>query len=217
MLLLAATGFLRGAAWYLNLLLAAGGVLVLVATGRPLFRTAVYRISGQEVLCRFVPWYQPNTLVASLIFPIVGIAAIAMGRESDSPAWVRYAGYLGLVAGIVFVLFALIQSRNRLSFTPDTLAVRLGRQFRLPRERVVAVKPRALASTGTGQTTRHYDLVYDPGDGRTNRIMAMLDMQFSVDPDNLATALNAWKDGDPNDPGLIDRIETILHGRPNDP
>jgi hypothetical protein len=34
-----------------------------------------------------------------------------------------------------------------------------------------------------------------------------------LDPSNLRPALQAWKDGDPNDPGLMDRVEAILRGQ----
>ena len=67
------------------------------------------------------------------------------------------------------------QWKNRLSFTPASLLVRIGRRFDIPRERVVAIKPKMFTSTGTGQTTRHWDLVYVPAGGGSNRIMAMLD------------------------------------------
>jgi hypothetical protein len=110
------------------------------------------------------------------MLPIGGVAGIAMGGgETGSPPWVRYAGYLVLVAGILFVFLALFQSTNRLSFTPASLLVRIGRRFDIPRERVVAIKPRMFTSTGTGQTTRHWDLVYAPEGGGSNRIMPMVD------------------------------------------
>ena len=37
-----------------------------------------------------------------------------------------------------------------------------------------------------------------------------------LDPSNLRPALQAWKDGDPNDPGLMDRVEAILRGQAPD-
>jgi hypothetical protein len=48
MLLMAGIGVLRGMQWSLNFLLATGGVTMLVALGRPLYRVAVYRIGAQE-------------------------------------------------------------------------------------------------------------------------------------------------------------------------
>jgi hypothetical protein len=44
----------------------------------------------------------------------------------------------------------------------------------------------------------------------------MLEGQFTVDPANLGAGLQAWKDGDPNDPGLMDRVEAILRGQAPD-
>ena len=46
MLLMAGIGVLRGMQWSLNFLLATGGVTMLVALGRPLYRVAVYRIGA---------------------------------------------------------------------------------------------------------------------------------------------------------------------------
>ena len=89
----------------------------------------------------------------------------------------------------------------------------LGRRFTIPRERVAAITPRTLTLGIPGRNPVHSDLVYDPGDGRSNRMLMCLDMQFSVDPADFAAGLHAWRDGDPNDPGLMDRIEAILRGR----
>ena len=99
MLLMAGIGVLRGMQWSLNFLLATGGVTMLVALGRPLYRVAVYRIGAQEILCRLIPWYQATPLAASVLFPLIGIAFIAQGRESDTPFWVLYGGYFIFIMG----------------------------------------------------------------------------------------------------------------------
>lgn len=213
MLLMAAIGLVRGTEWYLNLLLAAGGFMALLVLGRPTLRVAVYRTGTQEIVCRCIPWYQANTLATAVTFPIIGIAALVMGRAPDSPAWVRVGGYFILALGALAFVFAALQSTNRLSFTPSLLTVRIGRRFDITRDRVIAIKPRTLTSTGTGQTSDHIDLVYVPVNGGGNRIMMCLDMQFSIQVANLAAALEAWKDADPADPGLSDRIEATLRGQ----
>ena len=51
------------------------------------------------------------------------------------------------------------------------------------------------------------------GLGDATATVGLLEGQFSVDPANLAAGLQAWKDGDPNDPGLMDRVEAILRGQ----
>jgi hypothetical protein len=81
MLLMAGFGILHGIKWYLNVILGAGGALVLLGIGRPVYRVAVYRPGEQEVLCRFIPWYQANTLLTSVMLPIGGVAGIAMGGK----------------------------------------------------------------------------------------------------------------------------------------
>ncbi len=149
----------------------------------------------------------------SLVVPIIGIALIAAGRAPDTPAWVRYAGYISLLIGMGFALIAVVQSTNRLNFTRSTLNIRIGRRFEISRERFVSIKAKALTSASRGKATPHYDLVYAPPDGGSNRIMAAVDMQFSVEPENLATALQTWKDSDPKDPELMDRLESVLRGQ----
>jgi len=46
--------------------------------------------------------------------------------------------------------------------------------------------------------------------------VGLLEGQFTVDPANLAAGSQAWKDGDPTDPGLMDRVEAILRGQAPD-
>lgn len=36
---------------------------------------------------------------------------------------------------------------------------------------------------------------------------------IGTDADNLSAAQQAWKDGDPNDPGFMNRLQAILRGR----
>jgi hypothetical protein len=218
MLGMGAYGAARGMPQPLNLLLAAGGVMVLIGLGRPLYRAAVYRTGPQEIRCRLIPWYQPNMLVVAVMFPIIGAIAIVMGREPNVPVWLlRYGGYFLVVLGaLVAVVAVLTWAFNLLCITPSGLSVRILRRWRrIPRANVLAVTPRTLASGATRQPTLHVDLAYTPADGdsQTPRTFGLIDTQFSVDPANLLHALQAWKDGDPNDPGLMDRVEAILRGQ----
>ena len=67
----------------------------------------------------------------------------------------------------------------------------------------------------TGVPRLHVALTYAPADGQSGATVTagLLEGQFTVDPANLAAGLKAWKDGDPNDPGLMDRVEAILRGQ----
>ncbi len=214
MLLLAAIGIPLRMEWYESTFLGAAGVLVLLGVGPQLYRAAVYRKSEREVLCRYVPWYQANAIAITLTFPLMGVAAIAGGRAPGSPFWMYYGGYFILVLGVVFTIMFVFLSFNRLCFTPSALVVRmLHRRFNLPRERICGFPPRNYTVATTGELSSHFDVVYDPADGRTNRMMMFFDMQFSVDRTNLLAALQAWKDGDAADPQLLDRVEAILRGQ----
>lgn len=57
-------------------------------------------------------------------------------------------------------------------------------------------------------------LAYNPADAGTDIAQnGVIGSQFTVQPTNLATALQVWKDADADDPTLINRIEAILPGR----
>ena len=217
MILMGGIGVLRGMDWSLNLGLAALGVLVFLGLGRPLFGVGVDRPSTQEVLCRFVPWYQASTLLSSGALPIFGITAIAQGKAPDMPFWVGYGGWFLLILGIVFAVFTVLMAlRNRLQFSPSSLTVRtLQSQRDIPRDHVQAITSRMVPAGITRTPTLHVDLTYIPvwGGDQDSRTSSLLDTQFSVDPANLLHALQAWKDGDANDSGLMDRVEAILRGQ----
>ena len=215
MLLMGAYGAVRGMPWPLSLGLGACGVMVLMALGRPLYKAAVYRTGAREILCRYIPWYQAVPLASSVIFPIIGIAAIGMGNESDSPSWLLFAGYFLLILGLVFAASALLAwIANRLVLTPTSVGLKIifrGRQ-EIPRENVRAITATMGRNGATGAPRLHVEFTYAPADGTgdATATVGLLEGQFSVDPANLAAGLQAWKDGDPNDPGLMDRVEAIL-------
>ena len=217
MLLMAGAGALRGMEWSLSLGIAAIGVLILVGLGRPLYRVAVYRTGAHEILCRFVPWYQ-STHLASLTFVIVGVSMLFQGREPGSPVWVRVAGAIALILGLLFVLSALLAwIANRLVITASTLSITIVfRQAQhIPRDNVQAIIPRFGRNGATGAPRTHVGVRYTPADSSSSSpvTIGQLEGQFTVDPANLLAALGAWKDGDPDDPGLLDRVEAILRRR----
>ena len=220
MLLMAGVGVARGMQWSLSLGLGAIGVMGLIRLGRPIYRTAVYRRSTEEILCRLIPWYQATGLAALVLFPLIGIAAIAQGSEPDSPPWLLYAGYFIFILGIVFALSALLAwMANRLVISPSALSLKIifrGQQ-RIPRENVQAITPSMGSNAATGAPRLRVALTYKPvaAQGDTTVTVGMLEGQFTVDPANLAAGLQAWKDGDPADPHLLDRVENVLRGRPD--
>ena len=204
-------------AWSLSLLLGAIGLTMLIGLGPSIYRAAVCRTGDQEVLCRFIPWYQ-STHLSSLMFPVIGLAAIAQGREPDSPGWVGIFGVLIVIIGILFVISALLAwFANRLVITPSALSIRIifRKELVIPRERVGGVAGRARKNGATGAPRVHVDLTYSPvGTGGATESVPQLEGQFTVEPPNLVAALQAWQDGDPNDIGLMDRVEKLLRGHP---
>lgn len=212
-------GAVRGAGWSLSLMLSAIGVTMLMAMGRPLYRTAVYRVSADEVVCRYVPWYQVTGLAMSLMTPIIGIATIAQGAEPDSPFWLSYAGWLLLALGVVFGVIALLMAaRNSLRFTPSALTLRKVRyERRIDRANFQSVTTRMTPSAFSQAPIPHLDLTYTVGgEGGSSMTCRMIDTQFTVDPANLLAALQLWKDADPHKPGFMDRIEAILRSQNRD-
>ena len=85
----------------------------------------------------------------------------------------------------------------------------------IPRERVQAIAPRMLPGGVARKPTLHVDLTYNPAvdDGQSFRTSGLIDTQFTVVPANLLAALQEWKEYDPTDPGLMNRVEVILRGR----
>lgn len=220
MLILGVFGAVRGMPLSLSFLLIAIALTMFVGLGRPLYRAAVYRRSPDEILCRFIPWYQSSHLAASLGFPIIGIATIAQGREPDSPFWVLWLGIIAFVIGVVLALSALLAwVANRLVITPSALSIRIifRRELNIPRERVQGITGKSERTGATGAPRLHVDLTYSPEDASdTSATIPRLDGQFTVDPVNLVAALQTWKGGDPNDPGLLDLVEKLLR-RPATP
>ena len=216
-LLMGLFGAVRGMQWSLSLALAAIGIMVLIGLGKRLYRAAVYRTGAQEIICRFIPWYQAAHLAGCVLFPIIGIAFIAQGFQPGSPFWLRYGGYLIFVLGIVFALSALLAwIANRLVITPSSLSLKI--VFRpeqhISRGNVRAITPRMGRNSATGAPRLHVEFTYTPADGKgeSTVTVGMLEGQFTVDPANLGAGLQAWKDGDPADPALMDRVEAILRG-----
>jgi hypothetical protein len=160
-----AYGAVRGMPWPLSLGLGACGVMVLMALGRPLYKAAVYRTGAREILCRYIPWYQAVPLASSVIFPIIGITAIGMGNESDSPSWLLFAGYFLLILGLVFAASALLAwIANRLVLTPTSVGLKIifrGRQ-EIPRENVRAITATMGRNGATGAPRLHVEFTYAP-------------------------------------------------------
>ncbi|EUA54618.1 hypothetical protein I553_1330 [Mycobacterium xenopi 4042] len=68
--LLAVVNVLIGSAWYLSLGIAVTGGIILFGQRR-IFRAAVSR-SGDEIICRYIPWYEGNAYSTLVLIPLMG-------------------------------------------------------------------------------------------------------------------------------------------------
>src|SRR5690625_417078 len=90
LLLLMPVAMRAGLQWYwsvVNLCTA----LTIVYGHRRIFRPGVSR-TADEVICRYVPWFEGNAYMAIAIIPLMGAAMTAAGWEPSNAAWLRFAG-----------------------------------------------------------------------------------------------------------------------------
>jgi hypothetical protein len=194
---------------------------------RRILPVAVSR-EGGAVVCRYIPWLELNSYTVFLLLPILGITGIVLGLEPGRPVWLVFAGLLAL-GGVVVAGYFVGQMWRRclLRITPTALTVRLparGSQLtEIARSRIESItdaQAEVSAAIIPVNVTQIF-IAYQPADPGTATTQTVLigpppgktAMQVSVHQPNMITALHAWKDGDPNDPGLMDRVEAILRGK----
>jgi hypothetical protein len=217
-LLLAAVVATRvGVHWYLSLGVAAtSGIFILGR--RRIFRPGVNR-SGDEIICRYFPWYEGNAYVLNLLVPLMGVAGIAAGFAPGNPAWLRCTGIILLVLTPLFVFSAVrMWRRCRLCISPSALTVRLAAPkdelTEIRRECVLSIEPKIVPNGVSGQSLQ-VEIAYRAADLSSNMTKTvLLGLQLSVRPINLLHALIAWKDGANDNPSeLLDRVERVLRSR----
>jgi len=223
-LALAAFAAVSGGSWGIVLVLAAAGAVILL--GHRIFKPAITRESG-AVVCHYVPWQETGAFVALIIVPLIGIGAIAVAFESNSPGF-GWAGVF-LLAITPLSLFAFLRARRRclLRIAPNALSVpRPDNGWTvtdIPRAAVQSITTSA-ATVGLGTKLPQAEIRYAAGGTgrggagtvRVGPAPSRDTVWLTIEPDNLLTALQVWKDGDPNDPGLMDRVEAILRGQAPD-
>jgi hypothetical protein len=215
--LLVGINVLVGSPWYLCLIGAVFGGMIIVGQRR-IFRIAVSR-SGDEIVCRYMPGYEGNAYIALVLVPLMGFAAIAAGSAPGSPALLRWVGIVLLGVTLLIVDgIVRIWRRSLLCITPSTLTVRQAERrselTEIRRELVESIEPKRVPQAVSG-TSLQVAIVYWPfGVGIDATKTVMLGLQLTVPPVNLLNALVAWKDGVNDNPSeLLDRIERILRGR----
>lgn len=146
--LLAGINVLIGSPWYLSLGVAVTGGIILIGQRR-IFRAGVSR-SGNEIICRYVPWYEGNAYIALALVPLLGVASLAAGYAPGNPAWLRFTGIILLgVTPLTGYGIARMWRRCLLGITPSALTVRLAERksetTEIRRELVESIEPKLIS------------------------------------------------------------------------
>ncbi|MCA2319851.1 hypothetical protein JF732_20160 [Mycobacterium intracellulare] len=216
--LMAVIEVLVGARWSLAVGVAVAGGVILIGQRR-IIRAAVSR-TDDEIVCRYVPWYEGNAYSTTLLLPLMGVAMVDLGFRPGNPVWLRYGGFL-LLGVTALTVWGVVRMWRRclLSITPSALTVRLvdrGSELtEIRRELVESIEPRRLPQPAGGESLQ-VAITYRPMEvGEDTTKTVLLGLRLTVQPINLLNALVAWKDGAHDHPSeLLDRIERILRGQP---
>ncbi|OBL01707.1 hypothetical protein A5646_18995 [Mycobacterium sp. 1245499.0] len=202
-----------GARWSLALAVAVVGGVILIGQRR-ILRAAVSR-TGDEIVCRYIPWYEGSAYTVTLLLLLMGVAMVDLGFAPGNPAWLRYGGFL-LLSVTPLTVWGVVRMWRRclLRFGPRTLTVRLvdrGSELtEIRRELVHSIEPKIVPNGVSGQSLQ-VEIAYRAADLTSKTVL--LGLQLSVQPINLFHALLAWKDGAADAPSeLLDRVERILRG-----
>ncbi|WP_406817376.1 hypothetical protein [Mycobacterium sp. M23085] len=191
--------------------------LMLILGRRRIFRAGVNR-SADEIVCRYVPWYEGNVYVLNVLVPVLGMASVGAGWAPGNPLWLRFTGIILLAATPLFVFSAVrMWRRCLLRITPSALTVRLAAPrdelTEIRRDCVLSIEPKIVPNSVSGQSLQ-VGIAYRTADLSSDTRTVLLGLQLSVEPVNLLKALVAWKDGASDNPSaLLDRIDGILRGR----
>jgi hypothetical protein len=206
-----------GAPWFL--VLAGLCIVSIIVIGRRrILRPGIAR-TLDEIVCRYVPWYEGNAYTLNFVLPLMGITMVAAGYAQGYPVWLSYGGFILLLAVVPLGVFATIRMRRRcfLRIAASALTVQLADRdaTEIPRERIESIAP-AFVPNGVSVPSRQIEIAYrgtDPGSGTIQTVV--LGIQLTVEPVNLLNALTTWKDATHADSPeeLLNRVERILQGR----
>lgn len=205
-----------GARWSLAVGGAVVGGVILIGQRR-ILRAGVSR-TGDQIVCRYIPWYEGSAYTVTLLLPLMGVAMVDLGFAPGNPAWLRYGGFLllGVTPLTVWGVLAMWR-RCLLRVSPRTLTVRLAERNselrEIRRELTQSIEPRRFPQPNGGESLQ-VAITYRPVDaGGDTTETVLLGLRLTVQPINLFNALVAWKDGASDTPNeLLDRVERILRG-----
>lgn len=215
--LVAVIDALVGARWSLAVGGAVIGAVILIGQRR-IFRAAVSR-TGDEIVCRYIPWYEGSAYSTTLLLPLMGLAMVDLGSTPGNPAWLRYGGFL-LLGVTTLTVWGVVRMWRRclLCITPSVLTVQLvdrGSELtEIRRELVESIEPRIVPLPRGAQSLQVAVTYWPVAVGGDATKTLLLGLQLTVQPINLLHALVTWKDGARENPGeLMDRVERILRGQ----
>jgi hypothetical protein len=199
----------------------------LVGSGR-VYRPAVTR-AGDTITCRFNPWREAAFYFALFGVPSMGLMTITGGSVvgRGSPGFWRVVGILMIAWTSVLVFKSLRQSRQSLlRISPSALTVHQPGQQTAPTEiprgaveEITATTARMLSNDNAPTTKISYQ-ARDSGPTTHTVLFGPTNTKktawLTVEQSDLLGGLQAWKDADPTDPGLMDRVEAILRGQAPD-
>ena len=221
-------GAVSGASWFSVLGGFIVGFMLILWFGR-LFGVGVSR-KPDEIVCRYVPWYESNAYIGCLLVPLAGLSALAKGNAGDTirnPGLMKFAGVVLLSATPVLFWGAARQwHRCRLKIDRSALTVGVIKPGPTPmvisRANVDAIGTESVAPGAQGIfKVQQVAIVYRSADAgaAVNTIQigpkvasVKSGLQLSVKSRNLDRALRVWKDGSFDDPELLDRVEALLRG-----
>lgn len=197
--LLAGINVLIGSAWYLSLGIAATGGIIPVGQRR-IFRAGVSR-SGDEIVCRYIPWYEGNAYTAVLLIPLMGVAMVGAASAVGNPVWLRYGGIFLLRGATPLVVYGIVRMwrRSLLGIALSMLTVRLAERgselIEIRREQVESIEPKRVRQPVSGEWLQVAITHRTNGIGGDATNTVILGLRLTVRPGNLFNALVAWRDG----------------------
>jgi hypothetical protein len=194
-------------------------VAFLIILGRRrIFRAGVSR-TADEVVCRYIPWYEGNAYFLNLALPLIGVAMVAAGYAPGNPKWLPYGGYI-LLCLMPLIVFSVVSMWRRcyLRIAPSALAIRLAgpkdQGTEISRELVESITPKMIPNSVNGLPSLQVEIAYHSEDSSSDAPKTvLLGLQLTVQPANLLNALLAWKQRTDDVPSeLLDRVERLLKG-----
>jgi hypothetical protein len=172
-------------------------------------RPAVSR-AGEDIVCRYLPW-RLGRFYFLVMIAVLGVALLGV-------LWPAGVALLALLAWAAWSIVRMWR-RCRLQITPSSLTLttfQAQQDIQISREDLESVAVTTIL-VGTGKTER-VEIVYRTTGGQRATVnigpspesRTTPALQLTVQPDNLHAALQVWKDGDQNDPQLLDRVESVL-------